>query len=43
MRRWVLFVAARIRQGGRRVGGSFVPILQSAVAAAIAYVIAEAA
>ena len=41
MRRWVLFVAARIRQGGRRVGGSFVPILQSAVAAAIAYVIAE--
>ena len=41
MRRWVLFVAARIRQGGRRVGGSFVPILQSAAAAAIAYLIAE--
>lgn len=41
VRRWAVFLAARIRQGGRRVRGSFVPLLQAALAAGAAYLIAE--
>lgn len=40
-RRWVVFLAARVRQGVRRVRGSLVPIVQASVAAALAWVIAE--
>ncbi len=41
MRRTGVFLAARLRQGGRRVRGSAVPILQAALAAGVAYLIAE--
>lgn len=41
LRRWAIFVAARLRQGGRRVQGSALPILQASLAAAAAYLIAE--
>lgn len=41
LRRWGVFVVARFRQGGRRVRGSAVPILQASLAAAAAYLIAE--
>lgn len=40
-RRWALFVAAQVRQGGRRVRGSALAIVQASMAAAAAYLIAE--
>lgn len=40
LRRWGVFAAAWVRQGGRRVRGSFVPIVQAALAASAAWLIA---
>lgn len=40
-RRWGVFLVARARQGGRRVRGSFVPIVQAAAAASAAWLVAE--
>lgn len=41
MRRWGVALAAQVRQGGRRVRGSFWPIVTAALAAAAAYLVAE--
>lgn len=41
LRRVGVALAVQVRQGGRRVGGSFVPILQAAIGAAVAYLVAE--
>ncbi len=41
MRRTGVFLAAQLRQGGRRVRGSAVPILQASLAAGFAYLVAE--
>ena len=40
MRRWGVALAAQVRQGGRRVRGSFWPIVTAALAAAAAYLVA---
>lgn len=40
-RRWRVFLTARARQGWRRVRGSFWPVVQSAVGASLAWVIAH--
>ncbi len=40
LRRWRIFAAARFRSGWRRVEGSFVPIVQSAIGAAVAWFVA---
>ena len=40
-RRWRVFLTARARQGWRRVRGSFVPVVQSAAGASLAWVIAH--
>ncbi len=41
LRRTRVFLTARARQGGRRVAGSFWPIVQSSVGASLAWVIAH--
>ncbi|HHU40623.1 MAG TPA: hypothetical protein GXZ45_15280 [Propionibacterium sp.] len=41
VRRSLVFLAARLRQGARRVRGSAVPILQASIAAGAAYLVAE--
>lgn len=41
MRRWGVFLLGEIRTGLRRVRGSFLPIAESAAAAALAWLIAE--
>jgi uncharacterized membrane protein YgaE (UPF0421/DUF939 family) len=41
LRRWRVYLGTAIRQGARRVRGAFVPNLQAAVAATIAFVIAQ--
>lgn len=41
LRRWGVFLAAQFRQGVRRMQGSLVPILQAALAASLAWLIAE--
>ncbi len=40
-RRWRIFLNARVRQGWRRVRGSFWPVVQSAVGASLAWVVAH--